>query len=238
LSLRILVAGQPKTGNVWIRKILSELYALHDLNELPGQIPDTAPQLAKFVEEGRFLGNAIFQQHFWPNAQLLNICRNLDCSIVTILRNPYDAFVSFYHFVNNEPERFRDSPSGVLIDKPLEHPDVVDFIATPYRRHLRLSIVWMRSGRALLLRYEELKANPMASVRYLANTLPARNDDEIQAALKRCTPESLRAKGSWLARHVRSASVGEGRSMLGPANKRAFRDHHGALIRALGYEVL
>jgi hypothetical protein len=126
--MRILIAGQPKTGNVWARKLFSQLYRLDDLNESLGRVPENVPTFLRFVEHGSFKENSVFHSHLFPNPKLIDACEGLGCNLITMLRNPYDAFVSFYFYVNRLAERFHHGPFAVIIGKPIDHPDVLEAI--------------------------------------------------------------------------------------------------------------
>jgi hypothetical protein len=236
--MRILIAAQPKAGNVWARNILANIYDLIDLNERVEHVPRHAAEFAEFVEAGLFLDDSVLHQHFNPKPEVLAGCEALDCHIITLLRNPYDAFVSFYFYVNRNKKRFQGTPSGVLINKPMEHPDVVRFLGETYRRHLLIARRWIGSGRASVLRYEDLHANPLASVRAVTERIKSVPDSQIESALEACSASQLRKRGGWLKAHIRVAATGDWEKHLQPVHLEAFREKHGSLIESLGYSVL
>jgi hypothetical protein len=237
--MRVFIGAQPKTGNVWVRKLLCHLYGFEDLNENPELVQDLrANGFAKFVTEGRFPEHAIVQQHLLPSAALLDAAWSISCRLVTVVRDPYDTFVSFYCYVNRMPERFRDTPAGIMTGKPIDHPDVLDFLRNSYPRYLKMSRHWVKCGKATVVRYEELHAAPLESVRSLADCLEPVSDERIVQAVAECSAERMRQRGGWIAQHVRVAKPGTGKEDLRPAHFDILRLHCSELIQDLGYEVL
>ena len=236
--MRILIAAQPKSGNVWARNILANIYDLIDLNIHVDNVPRHAAEFSEFVEAGLFLDDSVLHQHFNPKPEVLAACEALDCHVVTLLRNPYDAFVSFYFYVNRHKRRFQGTASGQLIDKPMDHPDVVRFLGHTYRRHLLIARRWMESGRASVLRYEDLHATPLASVRAVTERIEPVSDSQIEKALKACSASQLRKQGGWLKAHIRVAGTGDWEKHLQPVHLEQFRSKYATLIQSLGYDVL
>jgi hypothetical protein len=62
------------------------------------------------------------------------------------------------------PERFRNLHPGILIGKPIDDPDVLDFLRIRYPWHLKLARRWVKCGKAAIVRYEELCAAPLESL--------------------------------------------------------------------------
>lgn len=236
--MRIFIGGQPKTGNVWARKLFSHLYKLEDLNEGFGDVPEGVPGFLRFVQEGHFSDNTVLHSHLFPKPELLEAFQDLGVHLISIVRNPYDTFVSFYFYVNRLPQRFSDKPAGVLIGKDIDHPDVLEFIRTRYRVHLNLAARWIECGKAVIIRYEDLHARPVETIRTAANGVRPLDDDAIVLAVDECKAENLRARGGWMKGHVRSATVGNWQEHLGSVHIETFRRSSSHLIRRLGYEVL
>jgi hypothetical protein len=236
--MRILIAGQPKTGNVWARQLFSQLYQLNDLNESLRRVPENVPTFLDFVEQGGFSENSVFHSHLFPHPKLIHACECLDCHLITMLRNPYDAFVSFYFYVNRLAERFSQGRFAVIIGKPIDHPEVLEFVRTEYLRHLNLAVRWLDCGKAIVIRYEDLHARPIETIRDAANRIYPVDDDQIGNAVEHCQAANLQRRGGWIEGHIRSATTGNWEEHLGPAHFEAFRESSAALITRLGYGVL
>lgn len=241
--MRIFIAGQPKTGNVWVRKIFSVMYDLEDLNESIKKVPETEIQFEQFVRRGAFKENAIMHQHLYPKPELLEAAESIDCHLISMLRNPYDAFVSFYFYINKFAERFTDTPPGILIDKSIDHPDVIAFIKESYCEHLTMSWQWLCSDKSLIIRYEDLLNNSYAIIKAVSEKIypipdKSIHDRRITYALNECKAEKMKAKGGWLSDHIRSATTGNWKEHLTEVHLQVFRAHYADLIEKLGYEVV
>ncbi len=97
---------------------------------------------------------------------------------------------------------------------------------------------WLKSGKALVLRYEDLHANPLSSVRAITDRIDPVPDSRIEAALTACRASQLRKRGGWLKEHIRVAGPGDWKTHLQPVHLEQFRKHHCGLIKSLGYGVL
>jgi hypothetical protein len=237
--MRIVIAGPPKTGNTWAKCLLSEAYSLTLLNRPPKTIDDLGTRL----EEGWFKDNTIFHQHLRPEATLIDMMDSVDAKLVTVLRNPYDTFVSLYFFVQNFPKLFRRPEHQLhsLREKPIDDPDVLEFLRQDHGGfgvHLLLALKWLESGKSTIMRYESLKANPLQELKKATDQLSPLEDEKLEAAIEACSVQKMRTqKKSW-SKHVRKGSVGDWRNHLTEVHLEIFRDCHGELIEKLGYEVM
>src|SRR3954453_1839028 len=116
--MRLLLAGPPKTGNVWIENILARIYGLRILE--PPHVPSTSDDdFEEFCKQGKFADNTVFHQHFLPTPRFFKIAEDVNCRLLTAIRNPYDTFVSLYFYVQNFRAAFVEAndPKAVLIDQ-------------------------------------------------------------------------------------------------------------------------
>jgi hypothetical protein len=104
--MRVIITSPPKMGNQWIKCLLCHVY---DLKLIGGQdSPDTnIQQFEQFVQQGRFPDSTIFHQHCRYKPPLCDVMDEIPVHLVTIVRDPYDAFVS------SAPSRLN---CGVLVD--------------------------------------------------------------------------------------------------------------------------
>jgi hypothetical protein len=238
--LRIVVAGPPKTGNMWLKCLLGRAYGLRWLRpfETPGQ-PDFAT-LQRWLAGGRFPDNTIFHQHFDYSKDLVSALRAVPATLVTIVRDPYDAFVSTYYTLQihaaNENQKGRKLTE--LMGKPLDDPDVIAFLRHGgYRNNLLKARDWAMSGDAVVLRYEDLSRDPLGTLRQAASQIEPLKDDRLAVAIEYCRADRMRERTKGGKHHVRSATVGDSRHQLGPAHLAAFREAYGDLVEELGYQV-
>src|SRR5207244_9200786 len=94
-AVRVVVVGPAKTGNVWVQRILAHVYGLEVV-----QPPfHGVASLAEYAAADQFADDSTFIAHVAPRRSFFEALAGLDCQFVTVIRNPYDTFVSHYHFV-------------------------------------------------------------------------------------------------------------------------------------------
>ena len=239
--MRIVVSAPPKTGNHWIGCLLSTMYELAWPVEGAHAAVSSPDTLAEFVAAGKFPDDAMFHHHSKFTARLCNVIDAIPAHNVTLCRNPYDVFVSMYYWEQERSTRGlgRDQarPRHAMFGKPIDHQDVLDFLATSFGAHINRAIGWQVSGRAIPIRYEELHEDPVTALKRVTAAIEPVSDDAIRRALDICRADRVRQQDAKMAWHVRSAKVGDSRDRLSEAHLVIFREQHGDLIRQLGYDV-
>lgn len=237
--MRILVAGPPKTGNIWVEQILATIY---NLSKLSGKhLPKfDISSFIDFVERGLFIDDSIFHQHFSFSNDLCYLCSMIDCQIVTVIRDPYDAFVSLFYYI----QRFSDQFAAIgglnaqAIGKDIDHPIVIDILRVTFRRYLILANDWVRSGRSIVVRYEQLHDDAFHEVKAVTDRIRPVPNAAINEAIAACTADNMRKEGGYMQMHIRSASVGDWRNHLTAAHLEVFRSDLADLVVGLGYRVV
>jgi hypothetical protein len=236
--MRILIAGPPKTGNVWIKHILAGVFDLSMLDTVPG---GSAAALSEFIAHDDFADNSIFHQHFHPEPALFDAMSEVAPHVVTTLRNPYDTFVSLYYFAQRHPSAFADKthPVNMLVGKPLDHPDVYSYLQVQYRGNLMLADAWVQCKRSHLVRYEDLLKDPCATVAELAAKMHENPSPRlIKKHVDLCSAKRLKKRGGYWEVHIRTATSGDWKTVLGNEHLRILRDNHADLIESTGYDVI
>jgi hypothetical protein len=235
--VRILIAGPPKTGNVWIKHILAGVYDLKMLDDVPG---GSASQFREFVEQNKFPNGTIFHQHFHPEPALFDAMNGNSPYLVTTIRNPYDTFVSLYYFAQRHPQAFADEahPVHMLVGKPIEHPDVSAYLANQYRGNLLLAEAWVKCGRSFVVRYEDLLKDPYNTVDLLTLQMEKVSPRRIRKYVDECSAKKLKKRGGYWDVHIRTATSGDWEKVLNQEHLRVLREHHSDLIKSTGYEVM
>ena len=238
--MRIIIAGPPKAGNVWLKCLLGTIY---DLRPLSTQETPQRPKielLRAWLEEGNFPDGTIFHQHYDYSDELADLVDAVPAHTVTIIRDPYDGFVSSFFTIQEHKEsgqrtgRRRAAISG----KSLGDPDVIEYLRTGgFRNNMRRAKEWLESGRTLVVRYERLHSDPIAELRSVTDKIQPIPDERIAAALEACSAENMRKLGGGKSKHVRTAKVGDSREKLNEEHLAVFRERYADMIRALGYEV-
>lgn len=238
--MRILVAAPPKTGNMWAKCLLGTIYGLRWLK--PAETPKRATLdcFRDWVAAGGFADGTIYHQHYEYDPAIPTILAGLPAHLVTLVRDPYDAFVSTYYTLQQhwEENNRRNRRMVELMGKPLDDPAVIAFLRDGgYRHNLQKAKDWMGCPEAVTLRYEALHADPVAELGRAGERLGPVAAGAIAAAVEHCSADNMRARTRALERHVRAARPGDARQRLGPAHLAAFRDAYADLIADLGYEV-
>lgn len=238
--MRIVINGPPKQGHRWLKCLLADVY---DLKVLGGtQTPETRPDaFAAWVEAGGFADGTIFHQHAKFSRRLAREMAAAPAHLIAVIRDPYDTFVSLYFWAQDRAAHGelgeRERPRNSILDKPLDHPDVVAFLAEGYGQYVAQANEWLHSGRAEVVRYEDLHRDPIATLRRVTDRIEPVAEERITRAVEACRAENMRQKSAKFARHVRSATVGDSAQHLTAAHLAVFRDRYGDLVRSLGYPV-
>jgi hypothetical protein len=212
----------------------------YDLRILVGnEKPVRPPGLRTFREwlnAGGFPDGTIYHHHYHYSPELADAISAVPARIVTIVRDPYDAFVSYYFAVQRRGGRGFER--DVLIDNPLDHPDVLKYLREGgYRQHLKLPRGWIKSGRTPVVRYEELHEDQIGTLARLEQHLGPVPREKLGLAVEACSAENMKKLNFVRTGHIRVAKVGDSRDRLNELHLSAFREHYASLIRALGYEV-
>ncbi len=238
--MRIIIAGPPKAGNVWLKCILAHIY---DLRPLTNRETPARPQFHLFkewVENGGFPDGTLFHQHYDYRTELADLIESIPAHAVTIVRDPYDGFVSSYFTIQQHKDDGLRSGrrTDVMVGKSLSDPAVIEYLRNGgFRNNMRRALEWMQSGRTHIVRYEALHANAVEELRGVTDRIEPVSDERIAAAVDACSADNMRKMGGEKSKHVRAAKVGDSREKLSDEHLSVFRDKYGDMIRALGYEV-
>ena len=242
--MRIVISSPPKMGNKWIKCLLSRVY---DLQWIIGEdSPDTnIERFDLFVSEGRFPDNTIFHQHCKYKPKICDVIEEIPAHLVTIVRDPYDAFVSMYHWIQTRTDydrergrvRKKERPRDAMVGKAIDDPLILDYLADGYGQQIQRAHEWVHSGRAIVVRYEDLHRDPVGALTRVTNQIEPVDPERIAQAIDACSVDNMRKMSKRMSQHVRAAKVGDSRDTLGEAHLKIFRDKYGELLTSLGYEV-
>ena len=243
-DFRILIAATEKTGNTWLKLLLGQIY------DLP------TPYISENFSEAEAdsLGNRwVTHQHFLPDRPLLAWAARTQTHLVTMIRHPADILVSLYHYCCNYPDHYKGDVAvsaalGADADEReatahLPH-HVVDGVLLRLLQErimcdVNISISWIRTGRSILVRYEDLRLQPLKTLSTLAESIAPVSKDRISQAIEACDIKVLRDNYAIDSRFFRRALIGEWRSVLPTdvlhrfAREEPFRSQ----LSFLGYDV-
>lgn len=238
--MRIVIAGPPKTGNMWLKCLLGRAYGLRWLrpHETPAR-PDVEA-LETWLLASRYPDDSIFHQHYDYSPRIAELLAPSGSRLVTIVRDPYDAFVSTYYTLqlHAESQNLKGRKFTELMGRSLDDPEVVSFLRNGgYRNNLEKARDWVLSGDAIALRYEDLSRDPLGTLRAATAQIGPVSDEQLKIAIDYCTADRMRERSKGGRTHVRSATVGDSREKLNAEHFAAFRDAYGDVIAELGYTV-
>ncbi|MEP5764485.1 MAG: sulfotransferase domain-containing protein [Halieaceae bacterium] len=175
-SANFLIIGHPKSGNTWLKVMISRLYQLrYDLPE--SRLINTDEFARKIPEIPRLAATNGIYSYEGEVGKLLaagaadNPLRHKP--VMFLARNPIDIAVSWYHQFTKRQSRAKQE----LINHSIEHPidrktvQMWDFV-----RHSDIGLpflieyqnLWARNiaalDKGLLVKYEELRADPVPTL--------------------------------------------------------------------------
>jgi len=225
---------------MWLKCLLGRAYGLRWLRRF--ETPERAdlPTLSSWLAANRFPDETIFHQHYDYAPEIADALDAVPAHLVTIVRDPYDAFVSTYYTVQQHvaEENPKARNFTELMDKSLDDPAVIEFLRHGgYRSNLEKARDWATSGRAVLLRYEDLSRDPLAELRRATAEIAPIGDDQLETAIDYCRADRMRQRTKGGGKHVRVATVGDSVRQLTPDHLEAFRKAYADIIVELGYPV-
>jgi len=166
VTVRVAIVSSPRSGNMWLRRLLVALYGLEERSAFtPDELDwDALPE------------RCAVQFHWHPTPELVDLLDRYGCSVVVLARHPLDVLVSILHFAQHEPatDRWLDGEAGS--EAALRGADptsraFVEYARSPRARAL-LSVTpewWERADACV--RYESLVADPAGELHRIAAAL-------------------------------------------------------------------
>jgi hypothetical protein len=241
--VRILVVSPPRSGNHWVECLLGSIYELKSKGGSKKPDATTARAVRAWAQSGGFQDGWIMHMHRRFNPRFCDAVEAIPAHLVTVVRDPYDAFVSYYYWSQRrsptDREKAERRPRQTMVGKPLDDPEVLAFLADPqgFGNRIAEANAWLHSGRTITVRYEDLHRCPLEALTRLTEQIAPVEQARIEAAIEACQAENMRQKSAMMAWNVRAAKVGDSRERLTEAHLAIFRELYADQIRSLGYEV-
>jgi hypothetical protein len=225
---------------MWLKCLLGRAYGLRWLRSFETPERPDLQALTSWLTANRFPDGTIFHQHYDYAPEVADALDAVPAHVVTIVRDPYDAFVSTYYTLqlhsaenNQKGRKFTE-----LMGKPLNDPAVIDFLRRGgYRNNLEKARNWANSGRAVVLRYENLSQDPLAELGRATEMIAPVSVESIETAIDYCSADRMRQRTKGGSKHVRAATVGDSERQLTADHLEAFREAYAEIIAELGYPV-
>ena len=202
---QLILIAHPKSGNTWLKAMLSRLYQRrHNLPESllikSDELALRNPAVPRFAAtNGYYSYEGIIGRVLAVDAPDSELRRK---AVVLLARNPCDIAVSWYfqftkrqsahkqelvnHFIEHPIDRHTISMWDFVRHSDIGLPFLIDYLNT-WEHNLS------RVEKSLLLRYEDLRAEPAETLRRLMGLLGETfSDEEIQGAVDFGAFENLR----------------------------------------------
>jgi Sulfotransferase domain len=199
----VWLASYPKSGNTWIRFMIADLVAGEMSSS--AQVMTQVPDIHEGIKGQHLFGNhtTVVKTHwkYWTGIPL----REDTIGIVYIVRNPIDVLESNQNYAFHRSGALREEagPEEISrfaarwVDEYLAHggyPRFQQFGIGSWEENVR---GWTWRGLAvprLLVRYEELLADPTLGLARIAKFLGiSRSEEQVRRAIERCSRERMRA---------------------------------------------
>lgn len=194
---RLIIIGHPKSGNTWLKVMLSRLYQLR--HGLPGsQLINTDELALKHPEIPRFINTNGYYSYEGSVGEALSPGAPdsplKHKPVILIARNPCDIAVSWYFQFTRRQSAVKQELINHFIDHPIDRRNVEmwDFV-----RHSDIGLpslvdflnMWERNIDALenghIIRYEDLRAEPVRVLKQVTQIMGENfSDKEIEEAVQ------------------------------------------------------
>lgn len=243
-QLKILIVSTPKTGNTWVKQLLSTIYDLPVV--FVGNTLDSAPETLEGLGE-----RWIAHQHWVLTPNLLRWGRENGLVFVTTVRHPGDTLLSLYHFLRSYANTFRDSASDFVALMNLDRmawgevpgdgkkvgKHLLWYVQEQFLQELEQSLLWMRAPETLPVRYEDLWRDPLSALTQLTDRISPVSRDCIERAIEACDIGLMRSLAERDHQLFRQGGVGGWRTGLPPETLAVLRrvEPYPTYAAALGY---
>ena len=225
---RIALVSTPRSGNTWLRMILSRLY---NLNEYAIHFPD-------FMSWDNLPTECIVQIHWHPDEHFLNLLKKEGFSTVTIARHPYDVLLSILQFCPKEPQTaswlqgeggdekniFNVTPSSQAF-----HSYVLSKRALAL---LSVSAEWWKFDDTTKIKYENLVHNPQEELYFILNKF-GEFSTPLETVLNELTIEKLRVSST--NGHFWQGKIGLWEHLFPYSLAKEADEYHQEVFNVLGY---
>ncbi len=210
-EMKILIASTGKTGNTWLRQLLSHVY------DLP--IVKLSRNVAELKEGFSTLGHRwVAHQHYENPGELVDFLNANKVTLLTIKRHPADVLISLFNFIQWLPkERLQQDAKDKVInmrhDQEVMGEYTFDYVKHHFFKELYIPLHW-EPYTVQMVSYEELLQNPLKYLEILTNQISTCNKGKILQAVAACDLKSLRVSRVTDPKHFRKGVQGEWKKVI------------------------
>jgi hypothetical protein len=227
----VFIVGYPKSGNTWVQNLIAGAVYGVDLELTPDSlVQDLVPDVHSRTLYRRYTSPVFFKSHALPDPRYRRV--------IYLLRDGRDVMVSYYHYLRalqSEAIGFLELvQTGQGLFPCQWHEHVQQWIANPHEAEM------------IILKYEDLKANPMRELLRLCtfsglNRSSAVLEHAIQKASFAALQKREIASGWENARwpkdklFIRRGEIGSHRDEMPPEVEKAFLAKARPMLEQMGY---
>lgn len=236
----VFLASYPKSGNTWVRHLLT--------NVITGKSTEWRGELSKIsVMVGRHQNLLEVLPSSGRLIKTHEPFRKDYQRAIFILRDGRDVAVSEYHYQKQYSPAFVEynDDFNIFFDRFLEGT------VNGYGAWHKHTLSWLnsstnQSGNLLLVKFEELKQDPLGKLQQMVDFLGLQADpSQLQAAVEDTSVEAMKKKESdyWEKQgtnnphFVRRAKSGNWHEMISDKNLSKFNSIAGEAMNAAGYQI-
>lgn len=226
---RILLFTTPKTGNIWLKALLAEVYDVRAVDAVSAVFK---PEHCASLTDG-----FVYHAHPFPDVDLRRWAEREGIHVVTIYRHPGDVLASYLHHIRSRPEEAAWPAELVLRDASGAGPDTCTYVREHFSHLLSISPGWHRLG-APVVRYEDLYSRPLEALAELTAKIAPVDPARLTVATAMAEFRYLRAASSERARaHFRRGEVSGWKDELPAELRRILSEHepYPTLAAGMGY---
>lgn len=206
-GLKILITAAAKTGNKWLRAMLSEAYGLPILAGPPGS-PD--------IEGFKKLGDSwIVLEHYYPTIDFIEWALDEGVVVITLTRHPLDVLVSLRYFLRGVKAAGDVVPphqQGLANEEGQMGKATKEYLRNSFIYDLLVTASWQHFT-PYVVRYEDLISSPVATIRHLTNQISPLPMKTVQRSVALCEISLMRRWNAkmdkTLAYHLRHGKTGD-----------------------------
>jgi hypothetical protein len=230
-TLRIAVVSTPRSGNTWLRHMLSQLL---DLAEHGAHRPNE-------VDWQALPPRAVLQLHWLPVEEFTSLLEEHGFRPVVLARHPLDVLISILAFSQHDESTIRWLGGAAGNERCLEGASplgeaFLDYATGPRAKALlNVSVAWWQAADVCRVRYEDLVRDPAEQLSGILATLGVVPRRSLSEVVQENSIEQLRSLSVDFLYHVWQAQPGLWKRLLTAPAARRIGDAHQSVLSTFGY---